>query len=515
MNVEERLMSEAKQLFSELNSRTEKLIAFKRDTLMEFDELAVSYEKGLYALRDAREANDDKIHQYSEGKIDTFNKLKKVVQNIDVFEKNLNKVNQKINILIDRKKTLSGLMKILMGGGIPQRKELDKPINKGYLRIYDEFFAPSVVEEEDDVSSMLAKKDNYLTGVNQFFSLLEEDVKDIDSELERLRDVAGQIRRNLSTSKEQHEKLQKNYSIYTELIKRGKMEQGVLVREEKTLQHDYEKLLNQLHLCSDISAEERERLENTEKESGERGKKLSSGEAHGVEDVGVVPSESELEHSILHGTGRTVERDKEEKSADELSSDLSPETGGRDDILERMETLLGSGDSETEELKKENTPSDADSGITEEAGQGAVKKNRDAIFAAPQSSLTEEERTRNDDDIEERLDQLFGVPDDDLFDDEALKKSQDVSEDAESTEAVSKTDKTEEGKGETEEREENTAAEPSESPDEEKSDTAVTEEKHSSEEPVSDKKKTETGQRKTETSQSDEEMLLNLSESLQ
>ena len=121
MNVED-LMSEEKQLFSELNQRTEELIALKRDTLLEFDELTVSYEKGLYALRDARNKNDDKIHEYSEGKIDTFNKLKKVVQNIDVFEKNLNKVNQKITLMIDRKKTLSSLMKVLMGGGSSRKK---------------------------------------------------------------------------------------------------------------------------------------------------------------------------------------------------------------------------------------------------------------------------------------------------------------------------------------------------------------------------------------------------------
>ncbi|MBF0274393.1 MAG: hypothetical protein HQK84_04085 [Nitrospinae bacterium] len=262
-------MNEDNKLYQELDQRAETTFKKRVDTFVALEVLFNSYQEGIGAIQRLRNNTDSKIREFSEGKIDAFNKIKKVVHNIEVYEKNKHKIYRKLTALNSRKDALAEIYKTLIKGGIPQKNELEKPMFTGYLRLYEEVFEPILTASNEDISLMFSRKDDYVNGINLFFSRLQEDIGDIDAEIKRLLKIESDVENKLRNSKSHQNKLQKNYAIYTDQIKNTKMKLGVILKDERVLLSDYEHVLKS---CEDITqSDERmtERLKDALKITGD------------------------------------------------------------------------------------------------------------------------------------------------------------------------------------------------------------------------------------------------------
>ena len=307
-------MTEENKTFMELDEQARVSFDKRNETLRTIDELTRSYEQGVTARQNLRRETGEKLKEFSDGKVNTFNALKKVVQNIEIYEKNKNKIYRKLTVLNSRKEGVVDIYKVLIHGGMPKREDLEKPIFESYLKLYDEVFAPIMKASDDDITAMFSKKDDYMSGINLFFSRLQEDVHDIDSEMKRLLELEVDIDKKLTASRTHQEKLQKNYEIFTECIKNSKMELGAFIRDERELLADFDKLLTDLTALSVQSENVQQRLGNSLEGASDV---LASDVIEDVEDV--VDEHIEKDAEEIDNAALQVQEEKKSKTIEKTT----------------------------------------------------------------------------------------------------------------------------------------------------------------------------------------------------
>lgn len=202
----------------------------------------------------------ERIVQSEKTRNDVFEKLKKVVRNVEIYDKNLEQIEER-KAEGQRRETWmkAKYEEILHHASSSQILALANEESDIFGGICQELL--SLNEEVAKINrgtnrEELAKcREEYLRCLQKLFQKLDEQLSEIEKNKEKLKKYSAEIKRKKEKAVKQQTTLKKNYNFLLEDIKGKKVDLEVSVHEEKTLIAEYRRVLDRFRVDAGISRE--------------------------------------------------------------------------------------------------------------------------------------------------------------------------------------------------------------------------------------------------------------------
>lgn len=276
------------------------LVALKKgesNLIRELQRVVDLFNRGLLVKEKVRVSLMEKIVQSEKTRNEVFEKLKKVVRNIEIYDKNLEHIEERKAEGQRREIWLKAKYEeILHHSSSSQILALANEETQIFGEICQELL--SLNEEVGKINRGANREDftkcreEYLRCLQKLFQKLDEQLSDMEKEREKLKKYSAEIKRKKEKAVKQQTALKKNYNLLLEDIKGKKVDLEVSVHEEKTLIAEYRRVLDRFHVDAGLSREMEELLEKiltsreAENESGEEGDIVESSSIVGSKDNG-------------------------------------------------------------------------------------------------------------------------------------------------------------------------------------------------------------------------------------
>lgn len=202
----------------------------------------------------------EKIVQSEKTRNEVFEKLKKVVRNVEIYDKNLEQIEERKAEGQKRETWLkTKYEEILHHASSSQILALANEESDIFGGICQELL--SLNEEVAKINrgtnreELTKCREEYLRCLQKLFQKLDEQLSEIEKNKEKLKKYSAEIKRKKEKAVKQQTALKKNYNLLLEDIKVKKVDLEVSVHEEKTLIAEYRRVLDRFRVDAGISRE--------------------------------------------------------------------------------------------------------------------------------------------------------------------------------------------------------------------------------------------------------------------
>jgi len=225
----------------------------KEETLLikEFQRIIDFFNRALLRKETIRVALMEKIIRSEKLRTEGFDKLKTVIRNIEIYDKNLEQIAKTQESHSSREVWLK----------IKYEEMLHSPSSSQILALAtdeSEIFGDtcqdllSMTEDMHNLGKstnreeLMKCRQEYLQGLQGLFQKMDEELAELDLGREKQRRFSLAIKRKKDKAGKQEIALKKNYNLLVEDIKKKKIDLEVSVQEERALITEYRNLLQQI-----------------------------------------------------------------------------------------------------------------------------------------------------------------------------------------------------------------------------------------------------------------------------
>lgn len=230
------------------------LLALKKEeTLLvkEFQRIIDFFNRTLLLKEKIRIALMEKIINSEKLRNEVFEKLKRVVRNIEIYGKNLEQLDQKKKECSRRESRIKGKYEeILHSSSSTQLLALANEESEIFGDICQELL--NISRDLQNIGKTTKKEElmkcrqEYMQGLQKLFQKMDEELVSIDKEKEKIKRFHLEIKKKKDKAVKQQTALKKNYNLLVDDVKKKKVDLEVSVQEEKTLISEYRKLIGRI-----------------------------------------------------------------------------------------------------------------------------------------------------------------------------------------------------------------------------------------------------------------------------
>ncbi len=226
----------------------------------EFQRIIDAFNRILTFKKKNREILEKRVNESTQNRFDTFEKLKKVTRNMETYQKNIKNTEENLEEIGNKEAWLKEKYnEILRGKSIHLLSDPERDGNGLFSDIFYDIFETDIKLQTSSNQvgrDMLENRRNdFMSRLNKLFNRLDSELLDIEKEKNRLQKIDTEIRQKMEKGEMQRALLQKNYSVFTEDIRRKKEELEASIRGEKVLVEEYNKILSKIISAIEISQE--------------------------------------------------------------------------------------------------------------------------------------------------------------------------------------------------------------------------------------------------------------------
>ncbi|MFV1951870.1 MAG: hypothetical protein ACC630_07965 [Nitrospinota bacterium] len=226
----------------------------------EFQRIIDAFNRILTFKKKNREILEKRINESTQNRFDTFEKLKKVTRNMETYQKDIKNTEENLEEIGNKEAWLKEKYnEILRGKSIHLLSDPERDGNGLFSDIFYDIFETDIKLQTSSNQvgrDMLENRRNdFMSRLNKLFNRLDSELSDIEKEKNRLQKIDTEIRQKMEKGEMQRALLQKNYSVFTEDIRRKKEELEASIRGEKVLVEEYNKILSKIISAIEISQE--------------------------------------------------------------------------------------------------------------------------------------------------------------------------------------------------------------------------------------------------------------------
>lgn len=239
--------------FKSFDTDKDLLALKKEETLLvkEFQRIIDFFNRTLLLKEKIRIALMEKIINSEKLRNEIFEKLKRVVRNIEIYDKNLEQLDQKKRERSMRESRIKGKYEeILHSSSSTQLLALGYEESEIFGDICQELL--NISRDLQNIGKTTKKEElmkcrqEYMQGLQKLFQKMDEELVAIDKEKEKIKRFYLEIKKKKDKAVKQQTALKKNYNLLVEDVKTKKVGLEISVQEEKTLIAEYRKLIGRI-----------------------------------------------------------------------------------------------------------------------------------------------------------------------------------------------------------------------------------------------------------------------------
>lgn len=230
------------------------LVALKKEETMlvkEFQRIIDFFNRTLLLKEKIRIALMEKIISSEKLRNEVFEKLKKVVRNIEIYDKNLEQLEQKKIVFLERESRIKKKYEEILHSSSSsqlialanEESEIFGDICQDLLNISRDL---QNIGKTANREELMKCRQEYLKGLQKLFQRMDEELAAIDKEKEKTKRFHQEIKKKKDKANKQQIALKKNYNLLVEDVKKKKVDLEISVQEEKTLISEYRKLIGRI-----------------------------------------------------------------------------------------------------------------------------------------------------------------------------------------------------------------------------------------------------------------------------
>jgi hypothetical protein len=239
--------------FKSFDTDKDLLALKKEETLLvkEFQRIIDFFNRTLLLKEKIRIALMEKIINSEKLRNEIFEKLKRIVRNIEIYDKNLEQLDQKKRERSMRESRIKGKYEeILHSSSSTQLLALGYEESEIFGDICQELL--NISRDLQNIGKTTKKEElmkcrqEYMQGLQKLFQKMDEELVAIDKEKEKIKRFHLEIKKKKDKAVKQQTALKKNYNLLVEDVKTKKVGLEISVQEEKTLIAEYRKLIGRI-----------------------------------------------------------------------------------------------------------------------------------------------------------------------------------------------------------------------------------------------------------------------------
>lgn len=230
------------------------LVALKKEEALlvkEFQRIIDFFNRTLLLKEKIRIALMEKIISSEKLRNEVFEKLKKVVRNIEIYDKNLEQLEQKKMVFLERESRIKKKYEEILHSSSSsqlialanEESEIFGDICQDLLNISRDL---QNIGKSTNREELMKCRQEYLKGLQKLFQRMDEELAAIDKEKEKAKRFHQEIKKKKDKANKQQIALKKNYNLLVEDVKKKKVDLEISVQEEKTLISEYRKLIGRI-----------------------------------------------------------------------------------------------------------------------------------------------------------------------------------------------------------------------------------------------------------------------------
>lgn len=238
------------------------LVTLKKEETMlikDFQHIVDFFNRTLLLKEKVRIGLMEKIIDSEKIRNENFEKLKVVIRNLEIYDKNQEQLVEKQSKLAKREAWIKARYEEILHGSSSTplmtladgECEIFGDICQDLLSINKDLQRGSAADREE----LVRFREEYLRGMQSLFQKLDEELGNIDEESSKNGSYEFEIKKKKEKALKQQSTLKKNYNLLVDDIKKKRVDLELSVREERALIADYRKLIKQIQSNLEIPKE--------------------------------------------------------------------------------------------------------------------------------------------------------------------------------------------------------------------------------------------------------------------